>query len=153
MECPKLHVGVNIASSVVKGTAYLLERVTDAKAFCLRLLLMCHELSSDEWEMLRLPGAVAVDNEMMGSNEFPINSNGSSPRAHPYIGPSTRSRKNGGGNESERVVFRGTLGCEEDDAHEQREAEIEQMLRWEARCFGYEYLGEHELQQHNSIVS
>ena len=98
--------------------------------------------------MLRLPGAVAVVNEMMGSYVSPINSNGSSPRGHPYIGPVTRSRKNGGGNESERVVFR-----EEDDAHEQREAEIEQMLRWEARCFGYEYLGENELQQHNSIVS
>lgn len=89
----------------------------------------------------------------MGSNVSLINSNESSPRAHPHIGPVTRSRKNSDRSNSERVVFCGTLGCEDDDAHEQREADIEQMLRWEARCFGYEYLGEHELQQHNSIVS
>ena len=56
-------------------------------------------------------------------------------------------------NENERVVFHGTFGCEMDEEHEQRQADIAHVLRWEARCFGYEYLGENEMQQHNSIVS
>ena len=77
----------------VEGTAYLSKRVTDAKAFCMRLLLMCHEFSPDEWNKIRLPGAVAVDIGMMGSNVSPIDSNRSSPLAHRYTGPVTHSRR------------------------------------------------------------
>ena len=136
----------------VKGTAYLSKRVTDAKAFCLRLLLMCHEFSPDEWQTLILPGAVPVDIEMMDSNVSPIIPNGSSSRAHQYTGPLTRSRKKNDGDENKRHVFHGTIGCEEDEAHEQRQADIAQVLRWEARCFGYMYLGDHEMQLHDRIV-
>lgn len=53
------------------------------------------------------------------------------------------------------MVFLGAFGCEENEAHEQRQADIECVLRREARsrCFGCKYLGDHELQLHGSIVS
>lgn len=63
---------------------------------------------------------------VMGSNVSPIDSNRSSPLAHRYTGPITRSRKNDDGNENEEgVVFLGAFGCEEDESHEQRQEKID----------------------------
>ena len=137
----------------IEGKAYLSKCVTDAKAFCLRLLLMCHNFSPDEWNTLILAGASAVDIEMVDSNVSPINSNRSNTRAHGYTGPVTRSKTNSDGNENARRVIHGTFGCEEEEAQERRQADIAHVLRWEAKCLGYKYLEDHEMKQHNSIVS
>jgi hypothetical protein len=145
----------------IEGKAYLSKRVTDAKAFCLRLLLMCHNFSPDEWDTLILAGASAVDIavapavdiHMVDSNVSPINSNRSNTREHRRTGPVTRSKKNSDGNENAHRVIYGTFGCEEEEAQERRQADIAHVLRWEAKCLGYKYLGDHEMKQHNSIVS
>ena len=126
----------------IKGKAYISKRVTDAKAFCLRLLLMCHNFSPDEWDILILPSASAVNIEMLDSDVSPINSNRFS---IPNIGPVTRSKKNRDGNENERLVINGTFGCEEEEAQERRQADIAHVLRWQAKCLDYKYLGEHEM--------
>jgi hypothetical protein len=144
----------------IEGKASLSKLVTDAKAFCLRLLLMCHKFSPDEWDTLILAGASvvdiavasAVDVHMVDINVSPINSNRST-RAHERTGPVTRSKKNSDGNENAHRVIYGTFGCEEEEAQERRQADIAHVLHWEAKCLGYKYLGDHEMNQHNSIVS
>jgi hypothetical protein len=137
----------------IEGKAYLSKRVTDAKAFCMRLLLMCHNFSPDEWDTLILAGASAVDIHMVDCNVSPINSNRFNTRAHGRTGPVTRSEKNSDGNENAHRAIYGTIGCEEEEAQERRQADIADVLRWEAKCLGYKYLGDQEMKQHNSIVS
>jgi hypothetical protein len=122
---------------------------------------MCHNFSPDEWDTLILAGASAVDIavapavdiHMVDSNVSPINSNRSNTREHRRTGPVTRSKKNSDGNENAHRVIHGTFGCEEEEAQERRHADIAHVLRWEAKCLGYKYLGDHEMKQHNSIVS
>ena len=45
----------------VEGKAWLSKRVIDAKAFCLRILLMCCDLSTDEWRCLIPADSDCVD--------------------------------------------------------------------------------------------
>jgi hypothetical protein len=65
----------------IKDVVYLAERVVDSKSFCLRLLLMCCELTNEEWEKL-LPKDLCdveldkdidehgdVDDRSLGNNE------------------------------------------------------------------------------------
>ena len=134
----------------VEGKAYISKRVTDAKAFCLRLLLMCHNISLDEWKSLMLPGASAVDIGMVDSNVSPIDPNSSRTRADEYNRPVTRSVMKSDGNEHARHVIYGTFGCEEEEAQERRQPDIAQMLRWEAKCFGHIYLGDQEMKDHDN---
>lgn len=80
------------------------------------------------------------------------NANRSGTRADGYNGPVTRSRMKSDGNKHAPRVIYGTIGWEEEEAEEWRQDDIADMLRWEAKCFGYIYLGDHEMKEHNSVV-
>ena len=65
----------------------------------------------------------------------------------------TRSQTKVDGDHKMRDVACGTFGYEEEEAHERRLAGYADVLRWEAKCLGYNYLGFDELQHHNSLMS
>jgi hypothetical protein len=150
----------------IQGKAYLSKRVTDAKAFCLRLLLMCCEISSSEWDSLLSAGMGTVDldddlttlseqthdMELSGASSSCLSNFKSNNQA---AGPTIRSkaaRNRGDGHQktTKGIVACGTIGCEEEEAHQRRLADITNVRRWEARCFGNRYLDFDELQKHNN---
>ena len=59
---------------------------------------------------------------------------------------------NSSGKENTRNIVCGTLGCEEEGAHQRRITDIMNMRCWEAKCLGVNYLGFDELQQHNNTI-
>lgn len=143
---------------------YLSERVTDAKGYCLRLLLLCcGDLSSAEWSNLISDDTVAVDlsdeddvdhHFTQDSSDHKLEADRSATKA--ATGPVTRSKAKGAGDgaSGNRIhdVKCGFFGFGE-DAHYRRLAEMTAMLRWEAKCLGHQYLGFEEIQQHNSLIS
>jgi len=143
----------------VGGAAHLSSRVTDAKSFCLRILLMCCKLSQNECTTLTARKVVLVDltsDETDEDRELPA-----------HVGVRTRSMKAQQDNQraakktetkkddndkendappEEEVVY-GIIGCDEEEEHERRLVDLTNALRWEARCLGRSYLGVEELQQ------
>lgn len=124
--------------------------MTDGKAFCLRLLLMCCNLNIDDWKGLIPAHCVPIDFDKADEPVPPRNS------LNPSIAKGRitrfqareikeRSKNYGASEEKEHDASCGTFGCEE----EEWLVDIADMLRWEARCLGYSYLGEDELHQHN----
>jgi hypothetical protein len=150
----------------IQGKAYLSRRVTDAKASCLRLLLMCCDISSDEWNSLLQAGMGTVDLdddlETLSEQTHGLDLSDASSSCIPNsqannqaAGPNTRSRAAGnrgdGHQKTTKVkVAYGTIGCEEEEAHERRLTDITNVRRWEARCLGIRYLDFDELQHHNN---
>lgn len=136
---------------------YLSERVTDAKKFCLRLLLMCcGDFSSDDWIALMQDNTPLVDlydeddAEHQISNDpsvsdFLTNRSGTAAAA----GPVTSSRTKVDAGHKMHDVACNDFGEE----YERRLAEYADMLRWEAKCLGRSYLGFDELQHHNGLKS
>jgi hypothetical protein len=140
----------------VKGKAYLSKRVTDAKAFCLRLLLMCCGLGTDEWADLLGQvdtTAVEIDDE---DDPIPSASSGSSVsnplanRRTEIADIHTRSQNKSGGNNHKKHNVCDTFGYEEEEVHQRRLADITNGRRWEAKCSGFKYLGVDEMKWHDS---
>jgi hypothetical protein len=116
----------------LENKAYLSERVTEVNAFCLRLLLMCcGDLSLGEWESLMLADTLTAALSDEDDTVSLASINLGDHKGH---------------------VACGTFGCDE-DAHEQRLADAADALRWEAKSDGVKYLGYHEMEQHNSLMS
>lgn len=142
----------------VPGKGYLSERVTDAKAFCLRLLLMCCDLSKEEWSRLLPagPNEEAVDVSEEGDVDIGQVDAASSSSSDAQIGNTSAApayNTRGAGSRDANYHQRGTyptfcgeIGSAEEDAHELRLADICNMRRWEAKCRGVRYLGSEELQ-------
>jgi hypothetical protein len=136
----------------VENKAYISERVTGAKEYCLRLLLMCCDLSSGEWTQL-----LGVDAHPIALEDIndtvppPSNIDPSAYCSATARGPVTRSQKKGGGTHEKQVAC-GTFRCEEEEAHERRLAEYTDVMRWQAKLQGYKYLGFEEMLRHNSIM-
>lgn len=135
-------------------TAYLSKRVTSAREFCLRLLLMCCSLSEDTWENLMAEGGKMQVDLTDENEESEVRKDDSRQR-----GAVTRSQTGlaTGGNkkmsedregDEENVMACNTIGREEEEeeAHERRLEELSAMLRWEAKCLGVQFLGSDELQ-------
>ena len=54
----------------------------------------------------------------------------------------------------EHDAAHGTYGRDdEEESYELRPEKIFDVLRWEANCLGYNYLGFNGIQQHNSMMS
>jgi hypothetical protein len=105
-------------------TAYLSKRVTSAREFCLRLLLMCCSLSEDMWEnLVAEEGKLHVD--LTDENE------------------EGEVRKDDWQNGAVNTTGREE---EEEEADERRREELSAMLRWQAKCLGVRFLGSDELQ-------
>ena len=130
-------------------TAYLSKRVTSAREFCLRLLLMCCSLSEDIWENLM------AEEGRLGVNLTDENEEGEVGKDDRQRGAVTRSQieRVTGGNkkiseedDKENVMACNTIGWEEEEACERRREELSAMLRWEAKCLGVQFLGSDELQ-------
>ena len=141
----------------VNGRAYLSTRVSDAKAVCLRLLLMCCNLTCDEWELLISTELTPVDIEddddtVSLASGNPNTSNPLAHQSHASVRPVTRSQTNYDGEHRKRGKVSGTFGDEEEEAHEQWQKEIADVLRWESKCLGYSYLGIEEMRGHNVSV-
>lgn len=141
----------------VDRKACLSRRVSDARAFCLRLLLMCCDLSHDELESLISADMTKVDLEEEDDAEYLTleNPDTSNPLAHQSdasVRPVTRSQTKYDGDHRKRGISFGTFGDEEEEAHERRLADIADVLRWEAKCQGYSYLGIEEMRRHNISV-
>ena len=135
---------------------FLSERVTDAKSFCLRILLMlCGDLSTEQWDLLKTE-EVDIDrtdeDDADDAEHQPVSNNltasiTSNLRSATILGPITRSQNKGdGGGKEGGVDAYGTFVDEEEEAHEQRLREIASLLRWEAQCLDYKYLGCKEMQ-------
>ena len=141
--------------------------MTDAKGYCLRLLLLCcGDLSSAEWSDLISGDTVAVDlsDEDDVDHHFTQDSSNLKPDADrsataAATGPVTRSKAKGAGDGARGNRIHDVICCffgfgeDEEDAHYRRLAEMTAMLRWEAKCLGHQYLGFDEIQQHNSLIS
>jgi hypothetical protein len=146
----------------VPGKALLSSRVTCARTFCLFLLLMCCDLSASNFDSLVPASGVCVvdledEEETEGmaesaavGSDLPTSlalSGGKS-------GPITRSQRTSGkkcdvGVNSGGLVY-GSLDCDEEAAHNERLADITNILRWEAKALGFTYFGLEELRQINS---
>ena len=138
----------------VERKACLSTRVSDAKAFCLRLLLMCCGLNRDELESLIPAVMTNVDLEEEDDAESPTlknpdTSNPLADQSDASVRSVTRSQTKYDGDHRKRGISFGTFGDEEEEAHEQRLADIADVLRWEAKCLGYVYLGIEEMRGHN----
>ena len=143
----------------VDGKLYLSRRMTDGKSLCLRLFLMCCNLSFRDWAKLIPADCVPVDidideadNPVPPPNSLdPITAGGSITRS-PARDMKERGKNNGASEEKEHGTCCGIFGCEEEEEEEKEEKwqeDIGHVLRWEAKCLGYSYLGEDELQLHN----
>ena len=138
----------------IDNKAYVSERVTDAKGYCLRLLLMCcGDLSVMEWAELLGVEAQPIIVEDINDTVHPPSNIG--PSAYPSAtarGPVTCSLNNCGGT-VEKQVARGTFRCEEEEKRERDLAEYTHAMRWQAKLQGYKYLGFDDMSQHSSIMS
>ena len=181
----------------VKDVAYLSKRVTDPRAFCLRLLLMCCELANEEWKQLLPVEPIDVDlkenedeNEEKNANKY-----SSSQQQGETIGSSNNNNNNNNSNKNNKSnnnnnnnnnntknskknkksnnkdnnsssnkkscqisankvpeVRYGTFDLDEEEAHDRRLRDITNLLRWDAKCKGFTYLCEEELDKHNDNV-
>ena len=138
----------------VEKKAYLSERVTGAKGYCLRLLLMCcGDLSIGELtQLLGVEAHPIVLDDIDDTVPPPSNVDPSAYRSATARGPVTRSQKNGGGAHEKQVAC-GSFRCEEEEAHEQRLVEYTDVKRWQAKLQGCKFLGLEEMWQHNRIMS
>lgn len=154
-----------------EGVAYLSSRVTDARGFCLRLLLMCCNPSIDDWDTV-LAGEVGSETVDLGEDddeemEMIQEAPGKKMMQNIGTGPQTRSRSVSGkkscGNISDQAnVYHATHTCgaiedndddeEEEEAHHRRLVDITNMRRWEAKCQGVNYLGVDEMKQRDKSM-
>ena len=139
----------------VNGKVYLSRRVTDGKAFCLRLLLMCCNLSSDDWT--KLIGDISVGIDFDEAVDPVPHSNGLNPiTAERSVTRSVtrenerRVKSNGVSERKEHDTGCGTFEWEEDE--EEWLEDITVVRRWEAKCKGDNFLGEDELRQHKRTM-
>jgi hypothetical protein len=142
----------------VEGVAYLSERVTDEKAFCLRLMLQCCDLSTKDWSAL-LPAEGTCSNVSLSDDEVvsqagASSSGGGATRQSAMLQRQTRSMSSAdgaSGKENSAGTYH-TLGCEAQDTSERRMADICSLQVWEAKCFsrGVPYLGIDALNAHAS---
>jgi len=145
----------------VKGKSYLSERVTGEKEFCLRVLLLCCDLSTTEWSQL-LPADADVQPVDLDADTAPpvAQQTGSSSSASTVnescagIASRTRGAENRGfgDHKSHAVAYTGTFGDEEEEAHQGRLADITNILRWQSKCKGSRYLGVDEIDQHDASM-
>lgn len=137
-----------IAMSVmyhVKGVAFLSERVTGAKACCLRLMLQCLNIDINDWSGL-LPKQddmvdMAIDDDEEEQEHRDVPGCSATRGQHPHtrcmdFAAGADDKENPGGKCHK-------LGCEEQDARERRMADISNLKVWEAKCssHGVPYLG------------
>ena len=139
----------------VNGKVYLSRRVTDGKAFCLRLLLMCCNLSSDDWT--KLIGDISVGIDFDEAVDPLPHSNGLNPiTAERSVTRSVtrenerRVKSNGVSERKEHDTGCGTFEWEEDE--DEWLEDITVVRRWEAKCKGDNFLGEDELRQHERTM-
>ena len=117
---------VAIAVMYYQDGAYLSECATDAKAYCLRLLLMCcGDISSEEWSQIT-------------TNVGPVDLS------------DIKHQTNNGVNNSEEYDW---YLNDDEDAHERWLEDVADIYRWEAKCQGCAYLGYEEMWQHNAITN
>jgi len=133
----------------VPGFAYLSERVVDARAFCLRLMLQCCDVTTEEWKTL-LPSedSAVVQVSLIDDVEIEEAACAARPRSravqsssHHHATRSMGSATPSGKTKSDVSCY--MLGCEQQDARERRIADITNLQVWEAKCFsrGVPYLG------------
>ena len=174
----------------VKDVAYLTKRVTDPRAFCLRLLLMCCVLTDEEWGQLLPVEQIDVDlkedenedenededahkysssqqqGETIGSSNISNNTNSNKKNKMNNNNNTKNSKKSKKSNNKDNnsssnkksclnkvpEVRYGTFDLDEEEAHDRRLRDITYLLRWDAKCKGFNYLGEEELDKHNGNV-
>ena len=133
------------------GKVFLSKCVTDGTAFCLRLLLMCCNLSSDDWAGLIEADCVAMNFDEAVDTVPHSNSLNPTTAERSVTRSVTRDNeqrvKNNGVSESkEHDTCCGTFEWDEE------EEDITVVRRWEAKCKGINFLGEDELRQHNMTM-
>ena len=88
--------------------------------------MCCGDLSSDEWITLKQDDTSPVDLNCEDDAEHQVLNDD---------------------------VACASFGYEKEEVHELRLAEYADVLRWEAKCLGRNYLGYDEIRHHNSVKS
>ena len=148
----------------IEGKAYLSQRVTEPEQFCLRVLLMCCELSESKWKGL-LPSAhdcAAVQLEEdagdVGTDTQPGARQAFGESASSSAAPGTCNRVRtaqsslGILSQSGVEMYSGTFDLDDEEAHQRRLEELSMIRRWEAKCRGEAYLGCSELSRHSQTL-
>lgn len=142
--------------------AYLSSRVVDARAFCMRILLMCCDVSAEEWNSLLAEASIAVvdlredEEEVSRSSTTPEGQNGDAIALNPSDSQSGRITRSMAANANASTRKRnvetlcGTIGWEDEEEHERRLEEISNVMRWEAKCLGIRNLDAEELRHLNN---
>lgn len=141
----------------VKGKACLSARVTDARMFCVRLLLMCSDVSAEDWDTLLSP----LDMEFVHITDEDDNvaSTGGSniPASNTYVAtaralsaaPLTCSQRAKKCDSGHSLAFDDYY--DDQEARDHRLTDITNYRRWEAKVLGHTYFGNEELQKCNEI--
>jgi hypothetical protein len=140
----------------VEGKACLSARVTDAKLFCIRLLLMCIDVSAEEWASLLSPHEmVAVNLEEEDDEAAPNNvphvavfPSSKVAKESSSSAPRTRSQS---GKRCDNVAKIALSFVDEEEAHSRRLSDFTNYQHWEAKVLGHTYFGIKELRQHNEL--
>mgnify|MGYP003386693942 CR=1 FL=1 len=134
----------------VQGCAYLSQRVVEPKAFCLRLLIMCCDISDEEWETLfpseKVPVAVSDEAESSSSSTS-------------YKALSTTKTTENDGDKGKRgtkkakeTKKRGIIGCDKEDERTRKFEDINNMLMWSDQRRNVVPFSVDALLKHNSVV-
>lgn len=136
------------------GNAYLSRRVTSAEEFCLRLLLTCCP-SDSNWKELQAMGTTSQvdledesdDEDVEKDEKFAENEEEKVETSSSAVTRSQTRNSAGTMREGKENAMLCTIGWDdEEEAHERRQAELNDMWRWEAECLGVQFLGSKELQ-------
>jgi hypothetical protein len=146
----------------MEGFAYLSKRVVDPKSFCMRLLLICSDITIEEWRSLYTKNAIPVDLADGSSVEPEVPT--ANLAAAGGRGTVTRSMATGGSAKSKgapAATNSATLSCavkhghsrridydEEESLHRTRLRDLTNMIQWDAQCKGY--LGKAALDEHTN---
>ena len=141
----------------VKGCAYLSRRITEPKAFCLRLLMMCWDITDDEWNSLfpseRSQVSIEDDTEV---SIPPVATTSLGVAPNPNVTNVRNGVQNAKGGKSKSSNCKtggkkcGVIGDDAEEERARRFEDITNMLQWsDARhdCT----LGVDMLAKHNSV--
>jgi hypothetical protein len=165
----------------VENKVYLSERVTDAEAYCLRLLLMCCKLTTEEWTSLVGPcDVIQLDEEE--KNEIDDDAESGGPRGEedpsgkgdptekrnptgkgdPNTGSDRMQTRSMNNNTNKDGAYNSKLGYRykmvedfsgDNEVDEEWFDEFLDMMRWHAGTIGEAYFGAKELYEHNLQTS
>lgn len=161
-----------------KKCAYLSQRVTDAREFCLRLALVCCNFTHGEWiAQVQASGIPTTDVDLSAHEEGRDSGgrtvvlggttcDGTAVAAHNSTGDgatvdnvdgSATGKTACGGAQRDMTGYgaHNALVCGFDDFEEEenedRLNDITNILRWEAKCKGFGFLGTDELKRKRSV--